>query len=107
MAVTRKAVEKKDEKILVSASDIQWIKETLSTMSLKLQEMDVTLIKVNQTVIGDNMYGQKGLVEQVQEHQKYIDDDKGFKSKLVGGGIVVGVIWSFALKFWDKIFNIN
>ena len=24
--------------------------------------------------------------------------------KLLGGGIVVGVVWSFVLKFWDKIF---
>jgi hypothetical protein len=62
------------------------------------------LIKVNQTVIGDNTYGQKGLVEQVQEHQKYIDTDKDFKSKLVGGGFAVGVFWTVILKFWDKIF---
>lgn len=104
MALTRKPATKKDDKVEVSASDIQWIKETLSTMSLKLQEMDVTLIKVNQTVIGDNTYGQKGLVEQVQEHQKYIDTDKDFKSKLVGGGFAVGIFWTVLLKFWDRIF---
>lgn len=104
MALRRKPATKKDDKVEVSASDIQWIKETLSTMSLKLQEMDVTLIKVNQTVIGDNAYGQKGLVEQVQEHQKYIDTDKDFKSKLVGGGFAVGIFWTLILKFWDRIF---
>jgi glycerol-3-phosphate cytidylyltransferase-like family protein len=104
MALTRKPIVKKEDKIEVSVNDIQWIKETLSTMSLKLQEMDITLIKVNQTVIGDNIYGQKGLVEQVKEHQKYIDTDKDFKSKLVGGGFAVGILWTIILKFWDKIF---
>lgn len=104
MALQRKPAVNKEEKVEVSSNDIKWIKETLSTMSLKLQEMDVTLIKVNQTVIGDNIYGQKGLVEQVQEHQKYIDTDKDFKSKLVGGGFAVGVFWTVILKFWDKIF---
>lgn len=104
MALTRKPAIKKEDKVEVNASDIQWIKETLSTMSLKLQEMDVTLIKVNQTVIGDSTYGQKGLVEQVQEHQKYIDTDKDFKAKLVGGGFAVGIVWTVLLKFWDRIF---
>lgn len=104
MALTRKPTTKKNEKVEVSASDIQWIKETLATMSLKLQEMDVTLIKVNQTVIGDNTYGQKGLVEQVQEHQKYIDEDKQFKSRVVGAGAVVTIVWGLIIKFWDRIF---
>ena len=104
MALTKKPSAKKEEKVEVGANDIQWIKETLSTMSLKLQEMDVTLIKVNQTVIGDNTYGQKGLVEQVQEHQKYIDRDKEFKSKIVGAGAVVTIVWGLVIKFWDRIF---
>lgn len=104
MALQRKPAVNKEEKVEVNVNDIKWIKETLSTMSLKLQEMDITLIKVNQTVIGDNIYGQKGLVEQVQEHQKYIDTDKDFKSKLVGGGFAVGIFWTVILKFWDKIF---
>jgi hypothetical protein len=84
-------------KISESNSDLSWIKE-------KLTEMDVTLNKLHQTVIGDKIYGQKGLVEQVKEHQKYLDDDKSLKAKFVGATLVVGTLWTLLLKFWDRIF---
>ena len=32
-------------------------------------------------------YGQKGLVEQVNEHRKYIEEDKNYKAKVIGGVI--------------------
>lgn len=84
--------------VLVSSTDIAWIKS-------KLVEMDVTLTKLQQTVIGDKEYGQKGLVEQVNEHRKYIETANAQKAKIIGGTAVVGVLYTFLLKFWDKIFG--
>tara|TARA_B100001248_G_scaffold262532_1_gene259192 strand:+ start:2289 stop:2561 length:273 start_codon:yes stop_codon:yes gene_type:complete len=77
--------------------DLGWIKD-------KLSEIDVDLKLLKQTVIGNKEYGQKGLVEQSNEHRKYIESDKNLKAKFVGGTTVVGVIWTLLLKFWDKIF---
>lgn len=85
--------------VQVSNDDIQWIKK-------KLGEMDLMLHKLNATVIGDADYGQQGLVEKVKEHSDYIARDEKFKSKLVGGGIVLGGLWGAILKFWDKIFAV-
>ena len=82
----------------VSNEDITWIKDQLSQQSL-------VLMKLNQTIIGDKEYGQKGLIEQVNEHKKYIQHDQNLKSKFIGGTVVVGVFWTLLLKFWDKIFN--
>ena len=82
----------------VSNEDITWIKDQLSQQSL-------VLMKLNQTIIGDKEYGQKGLIEQVNEHKKYIHHDQNLKSKFIGGTVVVGVFWTLLLKFWDKIFN--
>jgi len=79
------------------SSDMDWIKE-------KLTEMDVTLNKLHQTVIGDNAYGQKGLVEEVREHKAYLEKDKYLKAKFIGGSFVVCTLWTLLLKFWDKIF---
>lgn len=98
MAVQRKPTTK--QKVEVSASDIAWIKENISSMSLKIQEVNSSLVKLNQTVIGDKTYGQTGLIEKVEEHTAYIEKDKEFKSRLVGGGLVVSFIWGLILKFW-------
>jgi hypothetical protein len=98
MAVTRRTKPK--ETVEVSETDIDWIKTTLSSMSLKLQEVDGKFNKLNQTVIGDDAYGQIGLVKQVKDNTDYIEKDKQFKSRLVGGGLVLSAIWGLVLKFW-------
>jgi hypothetical protein len=89
--------ERKRRATSVSAKDMDWIKE-------KLTEIDIDLKSLKQTVIGNKEYGQKGLVEQVSEHRKYLEADKNFKAKVVGGSLVVGTVWTLMLKFWDKIF---
>lgn len=98
MAVQRKSTTK--DKVEVSASDIAWIKENISSMSLKIQEVNLSLVKLNQTVIGDKTYGQTGLIEKVEEHSAYIEKDKQFKSKLVGGGLVLTFVWGLILKLF-------
>ena len=97
MAIQRKPATNKN-RIEVSASDIEWIKENISSMSLKIQEVNLSLVKLNQTVIGDKTYGQTGLIEKVEEHTAYIEKDKQFKSKLVGGGLVLTFVWGLILK---------
>lgn len=97
MAVQRKPAVKKD-RVEVSASDIAWIKENISSMNIKIQEVNISLVKLNQTVIGDKTYGQTGLIEKVEEHNAYIENDKQFKSKLVGGGLVLTFVWGLILK---------
>lgn len=86
-----------NRKLEVSHEDILWIKT-------KLNDMDVMLHKLNTTVIGDLDYGQKGLVQKVREHSDYIAKDEKFKSKIIGGGVVLGSLWAALIKFWDKIF---
>lgn len=99
MAISR-TTKKSNEVIPVNSSDIDWIKNTLSTMSLKIQEVDASLVRLNQTVVGDETYGQVGLIKKVDEHNAYIEKDKEFKSRLVGGGLVLSFIWGLVLKFW-------
>jgi hypothetical protein len=100
MAVVRKP----KETITVNAKDITWIKDTLNKLTDKVDAIDKTTTKLNTTIVGDDAYGQVGLVTKVKEHTEYIENDKGFKSKLIGGSIVLGALWTVILKFWDKIF---
>lgn len=104
MAETRRRNTAKNEDVVVSASDIKYIKETLASVSAKVQEMDLTLIKLNQTIVGDSAYGQKGLVEQVREHTEYIESDKTYKAKVVGAGSVLVILYGLVIKFWERIF---
>ena len=89
---------KPNETVQVNATDIEWIKSTLSSIGLKLNELDVNFSKLNQTVIGDEAYGQVGLIKKVDEHNAYIEKDKQFKSRLVGGGLVLTFVWGLILK---------
>lgn len=88
-------VRKKAEATPVSSEDIQWIKDTMLSMNN-------TLTQLNQTIIGNEAYGQKGLVKIVEEHGKFIEEHKSFKSKLIGGGIVISALWSIVM---NKLFN--
>jgi hypothetical protein len=100
MAVVRKP----RETITVNAKDITWIKDSLAKLAEKVDAIDKTTTKLNTTIVGDDVYGQVGLIAKVKEHSEYIENDKGFKAKLIGGSIVLGALWTVIIKFWDKIF---
>lgn len=100
MAVARKI----KETIPVDIKDITWIKDILGELTHKVDAIDKTTSKLDTTIVGDSTYGLIGLVAQVKEHNDYIELDKGFKSKIIGGSIVFGGVWTLLIKFWDKIF---
>jgi hypothetical protein len=86
---------KKIDATPVSSDDIQWIKDTMLSMNN-------TLTQLNQTIVGNEAYGQRGLVKIVEEHGKFIEEHKTFKAKLIGGGIVISALWSIIM---NKLFN--
>jgi hypothetical protein len=92
------------ETVTVKSEDITYIKDILKELSIKVETIDKTTTKLNTTIVGDPDYGQIGLVNQVKEHNDYIENDKNFKSKLIGGSIVLGGLWTIIIKFFDKIF---
>ena len=75
-------------------------------MDLKLNEIDKTLIQLNNAVAGNPIYGQTGMIAELREVQKYVHKDKMGKSKIMGGLVVVGVLWTMIWEFVKhKIFN--
>ncbi len=93
------------------------IKEMLASISRKQDELysrqdvannrlniiDTNLSKISQTVVGDEKYGQKGLVQQVNELNAYVEGDKIRNAKIVGGLAVIGVVWTALMKYVFKI----
>jgi len=90
--------------ISVPEDDLTFIKDMVTKTNQKVNEIEKTLELLNHTVVGNAQYGHKGLVKQVEEHTEYIQNDKNYKSKIVGGTMVVALVYGILLKFWDKIF---
>lgn len=75
------------------------INEKQDSMAKQLESIDKDLSLLSQTVIGNKEYGQRGLVEQVDALNKYVENDKIRNAKVVGGIAVIGVFWTLFLKF--------
>lgn len=88
----------------ISVNDIHYIKEILEEMSGKVSTMEVSLDKLNQTVIGNESYDQEGLVKKVKRHDEYIEKDKEYKNKILGGSIIIAFLYGIFLKFSDRLF---
>jgi len=75
------------------------LSEKQDSMSDRLNDIDTHLSKISSTVIGDEKFGQKGLVQQVANLNRYVENDKLRNAKVVGGLGVVGILWTLFLKF--------
>jgi aminopeptidase-like protein len=76
-----------------------------SDMEYMLRDMERTLTQLNQTVVGNPTYGQKGLVSEISDIKTYVDKDKMIKNKIIGGLAVVGVVWSVIYHYVVSIFK--
>lgn len=92
------------------AVNLETIKGMLETMFQKLEqsherldsiESETKLIKT--TLIGNEVYGHKGIVKEVADLKAYVEKDKMLKNKVIGGLAIVGVIWTFLLEYWKVI----
>jgi len=70
----------------------------------EIDEIKSTLDEIKKAIVGNPTFGQEGLVDMVKRHEEYIEQDRKFKQKLIGGGAVLGTIWTIVLKWGDKIF---
>jgi hypothetical protein len=93
-------------------NNVESIKSMLSQMINKqndmdgmLREMDKTLTQLNQTVIGNPVYGQKGLVNEIDTIKAYVENDKLVKSKILGGLTIIGIGWSFIIQYVMYLFK--
>lgn len=79
---------------------------TQNDMGYMLREMEKTLTQLNQTIVGNSLYGQKGVINEIDEIKKYVENDRMIKNKILGGLAVVGVVWSviynYILEFFKK-----
>lgn len=78
---------------------------TQNDMEYMLREMEKTLTQLNQTVVGNPTYGQKGLVSEIEEIKSYVEKDKMIKNKILGGLAIIGIGWTFILQYVMSLFT--
>lgn len=83
------------------------VSEKQEEQSDTLSDMNLTLSQLNQTVVGNKTYGQKGLVEEVSDIKIYVEKEKIFKNKVAGGLIIIGVVWTFFLKYFENLLSLK
>ena len=92
--------------ILSLQSLIKEVIDKQNNMGNKLNEIEKTLMQLNMAVVGNPTYGQKGMIEELNDVKKYVHRDKMTKSKIMGGLAVVGVFWTIIWEFVKrKIMN--
>ncbi len=81
-------------------------KEDIKYIKKELNRQGVLLERLANAVCGDEDFGQTGLIQQVNENSSYIEKDKTFKNKIMGGITVITTIWGIivtaVIKLWKN-----
>ncbi len=80
------------------------IKEQIRKLQENVILMADKMDRLSKAIVGDDEYGQEGLVKLVKRHERYIEKQQFLYAKIYGAIAVGGVAWTLIMKFWDKIF---
>ena len=79
-------------------------KEDILYIKSEQKKQGVLLERLANAVCGDADFGQTGLIQQVNGHSEYIEQDKTFKNKIIGGITAITTAWGLiiagVLKYW-------
>ena len=78
--------------------------KNIDHLNKEIEHIKISIDEIKTAIIGNEKFGQEGLVNMVKRHEVYIEQDKRFKNKLLGAGAILGTIWTLILKFGDKLF---
>lgn len=81
---------------------LETILENQKSQISQIHTMNNNLTQLTNTVIGNETFGQTGLVKEVAEIKKYVERDKLLKSKVWGGLVVIGVVWTALIELITK-----
>jgi hypothetical protein len=72
-------------------------------MMATIHRIDKRVERIERVLLGDEEAEQDGLVHKVKNHSDYIENDKKFRNKVIGG-IAVGT--PIFIVFWEKLLQI-
>ena len=68
-----------------------------------IHRIDKRVERIERVLLGDEEAEQDGLVHKVKDHSQYIENNKKFRNKVLGG-IAVGT--PIFIVFWEKLLQI-
>jgi hypothetical protein len=80
------------------------IKQEIKTLQDNMMSVMEKMDRLSKAIVGDEEFGQEGLVKLVKKHERYIEKQKFLYAKIYGAIAVGGIAWTLVLKFWDKLF---
>tara|TARA_R100001163_G_C5012194_1_gene157721 strand:- start:642 stop:899 length:258 start_codon:yes stop_codon:yes gene_type:complete len=80
------------------------IKQEIKTLQDNMMSVMEKMDRLSKAIVGDEEFGQEGLVKLVKKHERYIEKQKFLYAKIYGAIAVGGIAWTLILKFWDKLF---
>ena len=79
-------------------------KEEIKYVKRELSKQGKLIEKIATAIIGDQDFKQKGLLQQVNENSEYIQEDKGYKKRILAVTSALTTVWgvsiTLAVKFW-------
>lgn len=94
----------------MTGAEYTHLESVLTKLSEKQNDISESIVNINNnlmalhnSVVGNEIYGHKGLVREVSDIKKYIDNDRKIKNRIIGGLLVVGGVWTFFLEIWKKL----
>ena len=80
------------------------LKKEIEDLREDVKKQGECIQKIYNAVVGDEKFGQEGLVTMIKKHDKWIEKQKFMWAKIYGGIAVGSAIGTLIIKFWDKLF---
>lgn len=80
------------------------LKGEIEQLSVCVKKQGESIEKIYNAVVGDEKFGQRGIVQMIQKHDRWIEKQKYMWAKIWGGIAVGSGVVTILIKFWDKIF---
>lgn len=81
------------------------LKAEIDNIKNVFESQGETLKKIHNAIVGDKEFGQKGLVELVNNNTNWIMAQKYFWAKIYGGIAVGTTVVTILTKYWNEIFG--
>ena len=76
-----------------------FINDRLNSVEETLLQLQKKIEKIYDVVVGNEEFGQKGIIKRLTELEKENEISRAFKNKLIGASVVGGALFTVAVEF--------